>query len=201
MTYTIITADPILLSILKLDSKIKSQACEFIDLEAKDGFNYEVTMLERGEKDYYLFGNANFHNHSRLSLFSSILNVGIRPDHFISDRALVAENASVGMATVVYPNAVIDEDVKIGFNAMVMPNATINKGAKVANNVYIGSGAVIGAHASIAANAYVGDGVRVSENVKIGKNVIIKDATLVTKDVPDGTIIDSYIGEYVRIFN
>ena len=201
MSNKIIVAAPVLLSILKQDSKFKSGGYEYINLETKDGFNYDVTSLAKTDDEYFFFGNSDFHNFSRLSLFSAILGVGIRPQHFISDRALVGENVSVGMATVIYPNAVVDGNVKIGFNSMIMPNVSTGAGARIANNTYIGTGVMVGPDAVVGANSYIGDCVRIAKGVKIGKNVIIRDAIHVTEDVADGTIIDSYIGEYVRIFN
>jgi UDP-3-O-[3-hydroxymyristoyl] glucosamine N-acyltransferase len=201
MMINLIKADPELFSILRKEKRFDVDRLNVIELDTTDGFNYDITRLHNFEGDFYFFGNSNYHNHSRLAVFAEIVKLGVRPKPFVSERALVGDDVDFGMSTVVYPNSVIDSQVRVGFNSLIMPNAVINKSVKIANNVYVGLGAAIGEGSSIAANAFIGEAVRIAKNIKVGKNVIIRDPIYITEDVPDGVIIDSNIGEYVRLFN
>jgi UDP-3-O-[3-hydroxymyristoyl] glucosamine N-acyltransferase len=202
MKTILLSADPVLFQVLKQDAKLRDLAAEEVGFASKDGFNYDLSgfTIQAGAQ-YYFFGNPNYHNHSRLTLFANLVSQGVRPLTFVSDRAVVAQAAGLGMGSVLYPNVVLDEGVKTGYNVLIMPNAVVHQGARLGNNVYLGTNVIVGKNTTIAHNAYIGDSVRIADGVKIGRNVIIKDALNVKEDIPDGVIKDSYIGDYVRIFN
>lgn len=202
MKTILLTADPVLFQVLKQDVKLRDLTAEEISFASTDGFNYDLSgFTMEADARYYFFGNPNYHNHSRLTVFANLLLQGIRPLTFVSDRSVVAQAAGLGMGSVLYPNVVLDESVKTGYNVLIMPNAVVHHGAQLGNNVYLGTNVIVGKNSTIAHNAYIGDGVRIEDGVKIGRNVIIKDALQIKEDIPDGVIKDSYIGDYVRIFN
>jgi len=203
MKILVMMAEPVMGSYLCSEfSKDSKDEIEFFHLETSNNFDYNLDGLNFDLYDQvYLFGNADYHNHSRLGLFSQLISLGVRPNSYISNKASVSDLNSIGLSTVIYPGACIDAEVKIGFNALIMPNAFIGIGTKVAKNVYIGTNAVLGKRCVIGNNVFIDDGVRLSDNVKVGSNSIIKDCAHIKNDIPDGTIIDSSIGDYVRIFS
>lgn len=202
MKTILLTADPVFFPVLKQDTQLRDLAAEEMSFASNDGFNYDISGFTiQADARYFFFGNPNYHNHSRLTLFANLVSQGIRPQTFVSDRAVVAQAAGLGMGSVLYPNVVLDEGVKTGYNVLIMPNSVVHYGARLGNNAYLGTNVIVGKNATLGQNAYIGDGVRITDGVKIGRNVIIKDALHITEDIPDGVIKDSYIGDYVRIFN
>ncbi|QDU79808.1 UDP-3-O-acylglucosamine N-acyltransferase [Polystyrenella longa] len=140
------------------------------------------------------------------------------PDIGISSRAIVAESASVGANTHIYPNATVGEEVVIGENCRIMSGAVIGDGCRLGDNTTIYPNAVLyhdvilGDNVIIHSNAVIGaDGfgyrlqegrhvripqlgtVRIENDVEIGAGSTVDRAMAGETIIGEGTKIDNLV--------
>jgi UDP-3-O-[3-hydroxymyristoyl] glucosamine N-acyltransferase len=137
----------------------------------------------------------------------------------ISDKAHIAENASVGTNVYLGEFACIGSNVQIGDNCKIYPNTVISDNSVIGNNttlfagVQIYANTIIGDHCVIHAGAVIGaDGfgfapqngnvykkvaqtgnVIIEDNVEIGANTTIDRATLGSTLICSGVKLDNLI--------
>lgn len=127
-------------------------------------------------------------------------NTAFGKDVAVGASSVIADNVSIGDASVIYPLVYIGEDVKIGKNTIIYPNVTIREKIVIGDNVIIHSGAVIGADGF----GFVKDGailrkipqmgiVEIQDNVEIGANVTIDRARFGKTVIGKGTKIDNLV--------
>ena len=137
---------------------------------------------------------------------------GISSQAFISDSALIPEDAYVGAYTVIedkaavgknakiYPQVYIGVNVKIGDNVTIYPGVRVYENCVIGNNVILHSGCVIGADGFGFApvdGAYkkipqIGN-VVLEDNVEIGANTCVDRATMGSTYIRKGVKLDNLI--------
>lgn len=109
-----------------------------------------------------------------------------RPASFISNTAVISENAKIGKNVYIGHNTVIEENVEIGDDVVILHNNSILSETKISNNVYIGSNNTIGGvgfgyekneDGSYQVIPHIGN-VVIEDNVEIGNNTCIDRAVL-----------------------
>lgn len=96
------------------------------------------------------------HPDATVSSFASLA-----PGCFVAARAVVAPNASLGVAVIVNHGAVIDHGAVVGDFSHVAPNAVLGGGARVGSRVLVGAG------------ASVLPGVRIGDDVTVGAGAVV----------------------------
>ncbi len=95
-----------------------------------------------------------------LNIFKPELNI----KHFISDKAHIGKNVTIGNNVAIMDFAYVDDYAQIGDNVVLYPN------------VYLGQ------YTSVDDNTTLHSGVSIREYCKVGKNVIIHDNTVIGAD-------------------
>jgi UDP-3-O-[3-hydroxymyristoyl] glucosamine N-acyltransferase len=149
-----------------------------------------------------------------LQLYESMKpkKTGVDPLAFISPKATLGKDVSVGAfayvgdgavigdGTQIYPHAYIGEQVQIGNGCQIFPNVTIYTGCRLGNNVTIHAGTVIGADGfGFAPNQegyekipQIGI-VVIEDNVEIGANTCIDRSTMGQTVIHRGVKLDNLI--------
>jgi UDP-2-acetamido-3-amino-2,3-dideoxy-glucuronate N-acetyltransferase len=114
--------------------------------------------------------------------------MGGRPMYFAHTSAVISEQAAIGHAAKIHPNALIQGEANIGSDCIVGPGAHINDGtlypgAAVWNYSSVRPGAEIGRGASVGQFCVVNTDVSVGEYSRIQNHV----------SIPDGVIIGSSV--------
>jgi UDP-3-O-[3-hydroxymyristoyl] glucosamine N-acyltransferase len=192
-------SNPYLLSAFLDD--IKRANGEVIELKSEDGFNFDLSQISISEQDdNYLISNGNFSNQGRVTLFAKLTEYGVRLKPLISSNAFYSADMKIGMGSVVYSNALIDGSVSIGFNSIIAPNSIIENEVKIGNHCFIGTNVTLEKGVVIGNNVYIHGNCRIAKDVKIERDVVINDSYMVIREsVKTGMILDSDIGEFVRI--
>ncbi|MBX2827245.1 MAG: UDP-3-O-(3-hydroxymyristoyl)glucosamine N-acyltransferase [Flavobacteriaceae bacterium] len=132
-------------------------------------------------------------------------------DHFnpfVPARAVIAENAEIGIHTVIQPNVFIGNNVKIGNDCLIHPNVIIYDNAIIGNNVTIHAGTVLGADAFYYKNRpeyfdklKSGGNVIIEDNVDIGALCTIDNGVTASTVIGEGTKLDNqvHVGHDTRI--
>ena len=107
---------------------------------------------------------------SAISLQAKIgrFNVQLGQGLNVMDGAIITEDVTIGMGTLVHMHTSIHHDVKIGRFCELSPGSRILGKAVIGDFTSIGSGAIV------------------LPSIKIGNNAIVGAGAVVTKDVEDG---------------
>jgi len=127
-------------------------------------------------------------------------NVHVGRDVCIEDYVVIADGASIGDNTHVFPFVYIGKDSQIGADCLIYPNVTIREETIIGNRVIIHSGTVIGAdgfgyvavdgkHVKIPQAGYV----CIEDDVEIGANATIDRARFEKTVIGRGTKIDNLV--------
>ena len=167
------------------------------------------------DKTFLLVGEPET---AMLQIAASLAAKSIRSWFGISSRAVVADSATIGPKTNVYPLAVIGENVTIGEHCDIGPGVVIGDGCVIGDNVSIDANVVIyhdviiGDDVSIQAGSVIGaegfgyrvvEGrserlphlgtVRIENDVEIGACTTIDRAKIGDTRIDSGTRIDNQV--------
>lgn len=172
-----------------------------VELQTSNGFEYDLSNLTPAAGDqYFLIGNADFNNQSRTNIFASLLKIGVKPEYLASKSANISHDAKIGMGSLVHSGASLDGKVTVGFNTIIAQNAILSLGVKVGNNCFIGPNTCLEPGVVVGNNVYIHGNCRIAKDVKIDRDVVINDSYVVIREsVKTGMILDSDIGDFVRI--
>jgi UDP-3-O-[3-hydroxymyristoyl] glucosamine N-acyltransferase len=138
---------------------------------------------------------------------------GIDESAFISPKAKIGENVSVGKNVVIsdgcfignnskiFHNTTIHEQVEVGDDCLIFSNVTIREYSKIGNRVVIHSGTVIGSDGFGYQRSESGEylkipqigNVIIEDDVEIGSNVSIDRAALGSTIIKKGCKLDNLI--------
>lgn len=119
---------------------------------------------------------------------------------YIAPFAVIGEGAVIGNNTQIHANAVIGDGVKVGEGCLIYPNVTVYQGCRLGNRVTLHAGCVIGADGfgfAPAADGYekipqIGI-VILEDDVEIGANTCIDRATMGATVIHKGVKLDNLI--------
>lgn len=153
------------------------------------GISDLTQRFDPSEYDAFVATGYSEMNNFRASKCEQLRKLGFDLASYISDKAIVARNATYGD------------------NCLVLEHNTVQPFSVIGNNVFLWSGNHIGHHASIGSNSFVSSHCVVSGGVKLGNNVflgvncaiadhvsvgdfsLISAGALVTSDVEEGSVV------------
>lgn len=101
----------------------------------------------------------------------------------VHPRAIVAENVTIGIGSVVMANAVINADAVIGMHSIVNTSSVVEHDNKIGDYVHISPGAVLCGTVTVGNNTHIGAGSVVRNNITICDNCVIGCGACVVKDI------------------
>lgn len=131
----------------------------------------------------------------RKRLSEKVLSHHIFLGSYISTRAYVSTESTIGDAVQIFPNSVVSDGVEIGYGCIINYNSTISHDCVLGSWVTISPGANIAGFVNIEECAFVGIGACVlpgksGDPMRIGNNVVVGGGALVTKSVAhDGIVV------------
>lgn len=139
--------------------------------------------------DFDLFvaiGYSNL-NAARAQKCANAKDLGYRLASYISSRASVWPDLTVGDNCFIMEGTLIQPFVKIGNNVIIWCGGLISHHVEIADNCFIASGAIISGGVKIEANCFIGVNATVRQHVTIGRNCIVGAGALILKDAPTET--------------
>lgn len=130
-------------------------------------------------------------NRSRAALVRRIKEQGYSLASYVSSRAFVWRNVSIGENTFIFENNVVQPFVIIGNNVVFWSGNHIGHHSKIGNNVFISSHVVISGYCTVGDNCFFGVNATVADTVSIGADCWIGPAALITKDIPENSIVSA----------
>ena len=102
--------------------------------------------------------------------FIGNFNVRLEKGLNVMHAAMISNNVSIGVGTLINAFASIHHDVVVGVFCEISPHVALLGGCKIGDNTSIGANATV------------------LPNIKVGENVIIGAGSVVNRDIPDNCI-------------
>ncbi|RIV74398.1 acetyltransferase [Flagellimonas aequoris] len=119
----------------------------------------------------------------------------------IHPSAIIAENAEVGVGTVVFAGAIIQPNTKVGEHVIINTAASIDHDNIIGDYAHISPKAALCGHVEVGEGSHVGVGAVVIPKIKIGKWCTIGAGTVVIRDIPDYATVVGNPGRIIKIGN
>jgi len=119
----------------------------------------------------------------RVKIYHNLLDLEYSYPAIISPDALISEDTSIGMGTVVVDGAVINTGVEIGEFSIINTNSSIDHDCRIGNFVHIAPGVTLSGGVSVGDYTFVGAGSVVIQNISIKGHCTIGAGAVVNKDI------------------
>jgi UDP-perosamine 4-acetyltransferase len=114
---------------------------------------------------------------------------GLRFAQVRSPLAWVADTATVGQGSILFPGVVVNAGVRVGEHASINVAATVSHDTTVGSFCGIGPGAHIAGNVVLGEGCFVGMGANVMNGVTVGEGSVIGVGAAVIDDVPPGVTV------------
>lgn len=121
-------------------------------------------------------------NRLRERLFREAKAKGYVLASFISPRAFVWRNVSIGENAFIFENNVVQPFVTIGDNVTLWSGNHIGHHVRVGHHVFISSHVVLSGHVEVGDYSFLGVNATVAHGVKIGANVVLGAAATILRN-------------------
>jgi len=127
-------------------------------------------------------------NRLRTRLYHETKNKGYELVSYISSKAFVWRNATVGENCFIFENNVIQHHVNNGNNVILWSGNHVGHRSVIKDNCFISSHVVIAGNCEIGENCFIGVNSTFNDELKVGKDCFISSGTLVIKNALEGKI-------------
>ena len=121
-------------------------------------------------------------NRARARLCAEMRARGYGLATYVSPRALVWRNVTVGENSFIFENNVVQPFCTIGDNVILWSGNHIGHHSVIEDHVFIASHVVVSGHCRVGRNSFLGVNATVADQVSIGSDNWIGPGTLITKD-------------------
>ncbi|MFA5571730.1 MAG: acetyltransferase [Candidatus Bathyarchaeia archaeon] len=161
-------------------------------------FGLPVVPLEEVEayfdpNQHEAFVGVSYTNLNRLrcKLFDIVKKKGYTFCSYISPKAYVGTNVTIGKNCFILENVTLQRGVAIGDNVTIWSGSSVGHRTIVGDNCFIASHVAISGFCEIGENCFLGVNSCIIDKVKIEKNCIIGAGAVVINNVSEGRI---YVG-------
>jgi sugar O-acyltransferase (sialic acid O-acetyltransferase NeuD family) len=127
-------------------------------------------------------------NRARARLVSRMRAQGYRLASYVSDKAFVWPNVTIGENSFIFENNVIQPFVKIGDNVIAWSGNHIGHHTTIADNVFLASHVVISGHVKIGKNCFIGVNATIADQVQVFEDNWIGPNALISHDTEPGAM-------------
>lgn len=139
------------------------------------------------EHDVYVATVYTQLNRLRTRLAAEAKQKGFALASYISSRAFVWRNVSVGEHCFIFEDNTIQPFVKLGNNVVLWSGNHIGHHSTIKDNCFISSHVVISGFVEVGENCFLGVNSTIVNDVKIGKDCWLGPAVTIVKDTSEAT--------------
>lgn len=159
-------------------------------------FDKPVVALEDIERTFppdshHFFAAANYsaRNALRTRFYRDMSARGYRAASYISTRAFVWPNCTVGEHTMIQEDNTVQPFARVGANVILWSGNHIGHHSTIGDHTFISSHVVVSGFCRIGEACFIGVNATLANNISIGDNCVIGAGALVLGDVPDGQTV------------
>lgn len=148
---------------------------------------FEGIQLRYPPEDFLLFIPISFRdlNIHRENKYSEAKRKGYHFATYISSKAAVLPETSIGENCFIFENNVLQPKVTISDNCILWSGNHIGHHSFIDSHCFVASHAVISGHVHVGKNTFIGVNSTIRDNVTIGKKNIIGAGALILRDTDD----------------
>lgn len=168
-------------------------------INAKELFGLGITPLENIEASYppaefhvFVAISASDLNQTRTRLFMDVKARGYTLATYVSSKAFVWRNVTLGENCFIFENNTVQPFVKIGNNVVLWSGNHIGHSTVIKDNVFVSSHVVISGYCVIGESCFLGVNSTFNDEMSIAPFSILASGSLVNKKLADENTI--YIG-------
>lgn len=128
-------------------------------------------------------------NRVRARCYQMVKEKGYKCATYVSSKAFVWHNVSIGENCMIFENNVIQHKVQIGNGVILWSGNHIGHQTKIEDFVYISSHVVISGFCVIGAYSFLGVNATFNDNISLGKDNIVGSGALVVKPSDEGKLL------------
>lgn len=188
------------------DYEVVGFSVESAYLQNQDKFGLPVVPFERVEeyfdpREVWVYSALVYSqlNRLRTRLYEAAKAKGYRPASYVSSRAFVWHNASIGEHCFIFEDNTIQPFVKIGNNVVLWSGNHIGHHSVVRDNCFIASQAVISGFCDIGRNTFIGVNATLANNVTIGEDNWIGIGVTIVHDTAANSLFKGVQPEPAKI--
>ncbi|WP_159006599.1 acetyltransferase [Bradyrhizobium sp. S69] len=127
-------------------------------------------------------------NRLRSRLLRAAEQIGYAMASYVSSRAFVWPNVTLGKHCFIFENNVVQPFVTIGDNVVLWSGNHIGHHSHIADNVFVSSHVVISGFCNVGSNCFLGVNVAVGNNVSIARDCWIGPGVVITQDTKEAEL-------------
>jgi sugar O-acyltransferase (sialic acid O-acetyltransferase NeuD family) len=127
-------------------------------------------------------------NRTRANFYYEAKKKGYKLANYISSRAFVWPNVTMGDNVFIFENNTVQPFVKMNSNIVLWSGNHIGHHSVLGSHLFISSHVVISGFCSIGDYTFMGVNSTVGNNINIGKDCLIGSGCLIVKDTGDGKL-------------
>jgi sugar O-acyltransferase (sialic acid O-acetyltransferase NeuD family) len=174
----------------------------FLDdnIEVKECGGYPVVGTSRDAVQYedsdfiVAIGNAAI----RQRIFKNLMDKALHICTLIHPNAVIAEDVSIGIGTVVMAGTVINSGVKIGNACIINTCSSVDHDCRIDDFVHVSIGVHIAGTVHVGERTWLGAGAIISNNLEIVSDCMIGAGAVVINDIKES---GTYVGVPARIID
>ena len=143
-------------------------------------------------EDFYIFIAIGYSKMNRIreSKYNQALSKGFKLASYISSKATIFQNCTIGSNCFILEDNTIQPFVKIGDNVTLWSGNHIGHHTLIKDNCFITSQVVISGGVEISENCFVGVNSTIRDRIKIGSFSLIGAGSLILKSIePNGVYL------------
>ncbi|MFJ8260407.1 acetyltransferase [Rummeliibacillus sp. NPDC094406] len=127
-------------------------------------------------------------NRLRTRLYHETKNKGYELVSYVSSKAFVWRNVTIGENCFIFENNVLQHHVNVGNNVILWSGNHVGHRSVIKDNCYISSHAVIAGDCEIGENCFIGINSTINDGLRVRKDCFISSGALVIKNTLEGKI-------------
>ena len=137
-------------------------------------------------------------NSDRQSIYEQIHFKGYSTISYISSKATLFSNSTIGNNCFILENNTIQPFVNIGNNCVIWSGNHIGHHSLIEDNVFLSSHVVVSGHCRIGANSFLGVNSTLNDGIQLAPKTFVCMATSVSKSSSEGDVIKSDQGKILK---
>lgn len=127
-------------------------------------------------------------NRVRTRLYRAAKGMGYAPTSYVSSRAFVWRNATIGENCFIFESNVVQHHVRIGDNVVMWSGNHIGHRSVVEDNCFLSSHVVVSGYCEIGENSFIGVNSTLADHVKVGRDCFIGAGSVIARDTEPGKV-------------
>jgi sugar O-acyltransferase (sialic acid O-acetyltransferase NeuD family) len=128
-------------------------------------------------------------NAVRIRKAVEIKNCGYSFATYVSSRAWVANNVTLGEGCILLDQVSVEPNATIGSNCMLWSGAVVGHHARVGSHVWMAASSLVGGGANLGDGCFLGLGAVIGHETTLGKRCLVGANSFVGKNASDNSVL------------